>query len=76
MDINISYLIESLIGLGIGGCIILSRTQIAQIFLNYATKNSIDYTLTLQKILQIIIWVIGITFILGGIFQLIKVLSK
>lgn len=76
MNVNISSLIESLAGLGIGSCIIFARTHIAQIFINYATKNSINYTATQQKVLFIILWVVGIVFIFGGIYQIIKMIAR
>lgn len=76
MNFNIPILIEGLAGFIIGSCIIFARTQIAKIFVNYATKNSINYTVTQEKMLFIILWVIGILFIFGGIFQIIRMLTN
>lgn len=73
---NIPILIESIVGLIIGICIIFGRMQISKLFLNFASKNSLNYTIVQQKMLFIILWIIGIVFICGATFQIAKLLLK
>ncbi len=72
---NIIILVESLVGLILGICLIFGRMQVAKIFKDYAIKNT-GCTDIQQKILFIIIWLIGIVFILGSIFQITKLILR
>jgi peptidoglycan biosynthesis protein MviN/MurJ (putative lipid II flippase) len=69
-------LIIDLIFIVFGILIILGRTQIAKIFTDYATKNALKYTIFQQKSLFVILWLIGLVFIFGSVFQIIKTFIK
>lgn len=69
-------LVDSIIIIIVGGCIILLRKHIFRIFLDYASKNMLNFTDVQQRAVLIIIWVIGIVGVLGGIFRLIKIILK
>lgn len=68
--------VESLVVIVVGTCIILLRKNIFHIFVNYASKNAIDFSAIQQRILLIIIWTIGIVGIFGGIIRLLKTILK
>ncbi len=73
---NVSVLVESLVGLILGICLVVGRTGIAKVFSKAASNYEMKYRGSQEKILFIIIWTIGIVFILGSVFQFIKTISK
>lgn len=74
-NIDIFNIIMDLIFIALGICLIFGRMEIGKIFKDYAIKRAL-YTDVQQRILFIIIWVIGIVFIFGGTFQLLKIMIR
>lgn len=67
-----SSLIENLVGIFLGTLLILGRLEIEKIFM----KNALYHKKTFnRKILMVIIFIIGLGFILGGIFGIFKMLT-
>lgn len=70
-----SVLIENFVGIFLGALLIFGRLKIEKIFI----KNPLYYKGKLKafnhKTLMIIIWTVGLVFIIGGIFGLIKIFT-
>jgi small neutral amino acid transporter SnatA (MarC family) len=73
---GITIVIESIVGILLGIFLIFGRMHIARIFTQYASQSGLNYTAAHQRILFMIIWIIGVVFILGGLFQIIKTSLK
>jgi hypothetical protein len=74
MEYN-SVLIENFVGIFFGALLIFGRLKIEKIFMKNPLYHKGKLKVFNHKTLMVIIWIVGLVFILGGIFGLIKIFT-
>ena len=70
-----SVLIESFVGIFLGILLIFGRLEIEKIFMKNPLYHKGKLKAFNHKTLMVIIWIVGLVFVLGGIFGLIKIFT-
>ena len=75
MDYKIFNFVVDIIFIILALCLIFGRWQIARVFKKAVATYKIPYNRLQEQILMIIIWVIGIMFIVGSVVHILKIFS-
>jgi len=67
-----SNYINDIVFIILGFCIVIGRKRISDIFTKSALKYGTKYNKPQEKVLFFIIWTIGLVFIIGGVYSIIK----
>ena len=73
---HISVLIENLVGIFLGALLIVGRLKIEKIFMKNPLYHESKLKAFNHNALMGIIWIVGIVFMLGGTFGIIKIFTK
>jgi len=66
------YLVIDLVFILLGFCMIFGRKELSKVFAKSSLKYGTKYNSSQEIILFIIIWIVGLIFISGGIYKIIK----
>ena len=70
---HVSVLIENLVGIFVGALFIFGRLKIEKIFMKNPLYHKKAFN---RKILMAIIWIVGLVFMLGGTFGILKIFTS